>query len=212
MRILITGGTGLIGTAVAAALRKRRHTVRILARNADENEADTGIEYWPASVTDAAALSGAAAGCDVVLHIAGIVAETPPDLTFQNVNIDGTRNIVREADINAVRRFVYVSSFGAERGTSEYHKSKRAAERIAREFPRDVVITRPGNVYGPGDDVISALIKLVRALPVIPVIDNGDQPFEPVWHEDMGEALAGVIEDPQPGDAPVNLVGPDSVS
>ncbi len=212
MKILITGGTGLIGKAAAEALRQRGHSLRVLSRHADENSTEPGQEYWPASVTDAAALAGAAAGCDVVLHIAGIVAEAPPELTFENVNINGTRNIVREADINAVRRFVYVSSFGAERGTSEYHQSKRAAEKIAHEFPRDVVIARPGNVYGPGDDVISALVKLVRALPVVPVIDSGDQPFQPVWHEDMGEALAGIIEDAQPGDAPLSLVGPEAVT
>ena len=212
MRILITGGTGLIGQAAAKALRTRGHTVRLLSRHADEEEPEAGIEYWPASVTDADALAGAAAGCDVVLHVAGIVAETPPELTFENVNINGTRNIVREADINGVRRFVYVSSYGADRGTSEYHQSKRAAERIAGEFPRDVVITRPGNVYGPGDEVISALVKLVRALPVVPIIDDGDQEFQPVWHEDMGEALAGIIEDPAPGAAPINLVGPETVT
>ena len=212
MRILITGGTGLIGQAAAEALRARGHTVRLLSRGADEEDAEPGIEYWPASITDAAALSGAAADCDVVLHVAGIVAETPPELTFESVNVEGTRNLVREADINGVRRFVYVSSFGADRGTSDYHESKRAAERIAAEFPRDVVIVRPGNVYGPGDEVISALVKLVRALPVVPIIDNGEQAFEPVWHEDMGNALAGIIEDKAPGAAAINVVGPETVT
>ena len=212
MKILITGGTGLIGDAAVKALRSRGHQVRVLSRRAHEETAEPGLEYWPASVTDVAALAGAAAGCDVVLHVAGIVAETAPDLTFQSVNIEGTRNIVREADINGVRRFVYLSSFGADTGTSDYHKSKREAEEIARSFPRDVVITRPGNVYGPGDEVISALVKMVRALPAIPVIDQGDQEFQPVWHDDMGEALAAVIEAEAPGREPVNLLGPEVVT
>jgi nucleoside-diphosphate-sugar epimerase len=212
MKILITGGTGLIGQAAVEALHARGHSLRILSRGAAEEEATDRIEYWPASVTDVAALAGAAAGCDVVLHIAGIVAETPPDLTFQSVNIDGTQNIVREADINGVRRFVYVSSFGADTGTSDYHKSKHEAERIARTFPRDVVITRPGNVYGPGDEVISALVKMVRALPVVPLIDEGDQEFQPVWHEDIGEALANIIQSDRPANEPLNLLGPDVVT
>ncbi len=211
MRILITGGTGLIGKATTEALRGRGHTVRILSRHAAEEAPAEGLEYRAASVTDAAALSGAAADCDVVLHVAGIVAETS-DLTFERVNVEGTRNIVQEAARSGVRRFVYVSSFGADRGSSDYHKSKRQGEKIAQEFPRDVVITRPGNVYGPGDAVISALVKLVRALPVVPIIDAGDQPFQPVWHEDMGEAMAGVIEDNDLRGAPVNLVGPDVVT
>ena len=212
MRILITGGTGLIGNAAVETLKSRGHQLRILSRNASQEEPADGIEYWPASVTDVEALAGAAAQCDVVLHIAGIVAETPPDLTFQSVNIDGTRNIVREADINGVRRFVYVSSFGADTGTSDYHKSKKEAENIARTFPREVVIARPGNVYGPGDEVISALVKMVRALPAVPVIDGGDQEFQPVWHEDMGEALANIIEADRPANEPLALLGPDAVT
>lgn len=212
MKILITGGTGVIGNAVVEALSKRGHYLRILSRHANSSDQTDNIEYWRASVTDAAALAGAAVDCDVVLHIAGIVAETPPDLTFEAVNVEGTRNVVREADINAVRRIVYVSSFGADTGTSEYHKSKRDAEAVARTFPREVVIVRPGNVYGPGDEVISSLVKLVRALPIVPVIDAGDQEFQPVWHEDVGQALAAIVEAPEPSVEPINLLGPDVVT
>lgn len=212
MKILVTGGTGVIGNAVVETLSKRGHHLRVLSRHADNGDKTDNIEYWRASVTDAAALAGAAVDCDVVLHIAGIVAETPPDLTFESVNVDGTRNVVREADINAVRRLVYLSSFGADSGTSDYHKSKRDAEAVARTFPREVVIVRPGNVYGPGDEVISSLVKMVRALPVVPIIDEGDQEFQPVWHVDVGEALAAIIEDEDPGIEPINLLGPDVVT
>ena len=212
MKILITGGTGVIGNAVVEALSKRGHALRILSRHADNSDKTDNLEYWKASVTDAAALAGAAADCDVVLHIAGIAAEAPPDITFESVNVEGTRNVVREADINAVRRLIYVSSFGADFGKSDYHKSKLQAEMIAREFPRDVVILRPGNIYGPGDEVISSLVKMVRALPVVPIIDHGDQEFQPVWHEDVGEAIAAIIEDENPGDEPIALLGPDVVT
>ena len=103
MKILITGGTGLIGQTTAHALRERGHTLRILSRGAAELEPEPGIEYWPASITDGAALAGAAADCDVVLHVAGIVSETPPELTFQSVNIEGTKNIVQEAAARLLR-------------------------------------------------------------------------------------------------------------
>lgn len=212
MKILITGGTGVIGNAVVEALSERGHSLRVLSRHADDADKTDNIEYWKASVTDPAALAGAAADCDVVLHIAGIVAESPPEITFEAVNVEGTRNVVREADINAVRRFIYLSSYGADFGKSDYHKSKHEAEMIARTFPRDVVILRPGNVYGPGDEVISSLVKMVRALPVVPIIDHGDQEFQPVWHEDMGEAIAGIVEDDDPGAEPITLLGPDLIT
>ncbi len=212
MKILITGGTGLVGQTAAQVLRERGHSLRILSRRADEHEPEPGLEYWPASVTDAAALHGAAANCDVVLHVAGIVSETPPDLTFETVNVQGTRNIVRAAQEGGVRRLVYISSFGADTGSSNYHKSKLEGETIARTFAGENIIVRLGNVYGPGDEVISALVKLVRALPVVPVIASGDQPFQPVWHEDVGVALARIIEDSALPAEPLNLLGPDVVT
>lgn len=212
MRILITGGTGLVGAAAADALSERGHALRILSRDAGSERSTADVEYRSASVTDAAGLAGAAADCDVVLHIAGIVAETPPDFTFETVNVGGTNNVVREADASGVRRFIYLSSIGADTGNSDYHRSKVEGEVVARTFPRESVIIRLGNVYGPGDEVISTLVKTVRALPIIPVIDSGDQPFQPIWHGDVGEALAGIVEDAQAGVGTLNLVGPDVVT
>ncbi|HKR07637.1 MAG TPA: hypothetical protein VJS39_00490, partial [Gemmatimonadaceae bacterium] len=48
---------------------------------------------------------------------------------------------------------------------------------------------RPGNVYGPGDDVISRLLTMVRTLPVVPVIGGGDQQFQPIWVDDLSRAI-----------------------
>ena len=212
MNILITGGTGLIGQCTAAAVRSAGHSVRLLARHAEPEASEPGLEYRTGSVTDPASLVHAAQGCDVVLHVAGIVSEDPPERTFLSVNVEGTHNVVREAEASGVRRLVYLSSFGADTGTSNYHKSKLAGERAASEFPGEVIIVRLGNVYGPGDEVISALVKMVRALPVFPVIDSGDQPFQPIWHDDAGAALAQILTDPKLPTQPLNLLGPDVVT
>jgi len=64
-------------------------------------------------------------------------------------------------------KFIYISSLAAERGTSDYHASKREAEALVRRYEGEWVILRPGNVYGPCDDVISAVLRLHRALPVM---------------------------------------------
>jgi NADH dehydrogenase len=145
-------------------------------------------------VSDPAALAGAADGCDAVLHVAGIEAEAPPDATFQRVNVDGTRFLLDEAERAGVPRFVFVSSLGADRGRSDYHRSKLAAERLVRGFSRSWTIVRPGNVYGPGDEVISSILQMVRLLPAVPVIGDGDHPFQPVWTDDLGRALALAVE------------------
>src|SRR5690606_33920037 len=124
--------------------------------------------------------------------------EDPPEVTFEKVNVEGTRALLAEAERAGARRFVYVSSLGAPQGTSDYHRSKAAAEEAVRASGLDWLILRPGNVYGPGDEVISLLLKMVRTLPAIPVIGDGDQPFQPVWAEDLAQALALAVERREP--------------
>lgn len=210
MRILVTGGTGVVGKAAVDHLLERKHSVRLFSRQAERDceQWSDGVEAWPGDMAREADLRGAADGCDAVLHIAGIVREAPPEVTFRGINIDGTRHVVREAERAGVQRLVYVSSLGADRGASEYHQSKREAEEIVRGFAREWLICRPGNVYGPGDDVISLLLKIVRGLPVVPVI-SGDEPFQPVWADDLGRALARAVEPDAPAHAALNLAGPD---
>ncbi|MDQ3282148.1 MAG: NAD(P)H-binding protein [Acidobacteriota bacterium] len=195
MKILVTGGTGVIGEGVIPELIARGHQVRLLSRHADEDAKQwPGVEPFQGNVADPASLTNAATGCDAVLHIAGIVTENPPKVTFQSVNIDGTQNLIDEAKRANVQRFVYVSSLGADRGATDYHKSKFEAEKVVERSGLDWTIVRPGNVYGPGDEVITTILKMVRMLPAIPVIDNGEQQFQPIWHEDLAKMLAAAVE------------------
>ncbi len=212
MKVLVTGGTGVVGKAAVDALLAAGHTVRLLSRHAasDVRQWAGGVEPHEGSIGSDEAVAGAAEGCDAVLHVAGIVSESPPDATFQAVNVDGTRRLAHEARRAGVRRFVYVSSLGADGGESGYHRSKHQAEQVVRaEAPPGWLIVRPGNVYGPGDAVISLLLKMVRTLPAIPLVGAGDQPFQPVWVEDLGLALARAVERDAPRETAVDVAGPD---
>jgi len=212
MKVLVTGGTGVVGTAAVDHLLKAGHTVRLLSRHAraDARRWAAGVEPREGSISSHAAVGRAAEGCDAVLHAAGIVSESPPKDTFQAVNVEGTHRLAREARRAGVRRFVYVSSLGADAGGSRYHRSKHDAEEVVRaEAPAGWLIVRPGNVYGPGDAVISLLLKMVRTLPVVPLIGAGDQPFQPVWADDLGLALARAVERESPRETAVDVAGPD---
>lgn len=196
MRVLVTGGTGVVGTATVSALVAGGHAVRLLSRHArkDSRQWPSGVESWPGNVGDPASVEGAADGCGVVLHLAGIVDEAPPHATFQRINVDGTRHVLAEAARAGLVRVVYVSSLGADRGDSDYHRSKREGEELVRKYRGPWTIARPGNVYGPGDEQISLLLRMVRTLPAVPVIGGGDQPIQPAWHEDIATALVRIVE------------------
>lgn len=195
MKVLVTGGTGVVGRAAVTALVERGHTVRLLSRNARRDAAqwERGVEARPGDVARNTGLEGSAEGCDVVLHVVGVVT-APEGTTLDEINVEGTRRMLREAERSFVGKFVFVSSLGAERGESDYHRTKRAAEALVRQYVGKWVIVRPGNVYGPGDDEISLLLRMVRTLPVIPVIGGGDASFQPIFSDDLALALAMAVE------------------
>ena len=81
-------------------LLERGHTVRLLSRHASQESRQwpTGVDALDASITDPASLAGAADGCEAVIHLAAIVAEDPPEQTFEEMNVEGTRHVVEEAE------------------------------------------------------------------------------------------------------------------
>jgi uncharacterized protein YbjT (DUF2867 family) len=210
MRILVTGGTGVVGRSTVTALLQRGHVVQLLSRHADRDvrQWSHGVNPVRGNIADAATIIGAADGCDAVLHLTAIVDEHG-NQTFERVNVEGTRNVVREAERANVKKFVYVSSLGADRGESAYHRSKRQGEAIVRTFSGAWTVVRPGSVYGPGDEQISLLLRMVRTLPVLPILGGGDQAFQPVWHEDLAEALARAVERDDLAGRELDLAGPE---
>ena len=104
---------------------------------------------------------------------------------------------------------VYVSSLGADRGASPYHQSKQAGEQIALGSGIDATVVRLANVYGPGDEVISLLLKMIRMLPVVPTIDGGEDVFQPIWVGDAACALVTALERSDLGGQALDVAGPD---
>ncbi|HST06618.1 MAG TPA: NAD-dependent epimerase/dehydratase family protein, partial [Gemmatimonadaceae bacterium] len=79
MKVLVTGGTGVIGEATVTDLVRQGHQVRLLTRSADEavGQWPDGVEAWTANICESNELKGCADGCDLVVHIAGIMEESP---------------------------------------------------------------------------------------------------------------------------------------
>jgi nucleoside-diphosphate-sugar epimerase len=211
MRILVTGGSGLIGSAVVRALLQRGHEVRLLARRADEAAAEYpgGVQPVSAAIDDDDALQVATHGCDAIIHLAGILTEEPPAATYEKVNVGGTAKLLKAAAEAGAPFFVFVSSLGADRGGTDYHQSKRAAEEHVRAYAGPWLILRPGNVYGPGDETVSLLLKMLRSLPAVPVVGEADQKFQPLWCDDFGEALAQAVERRELAGRTLELSGPE---
>jgi NADH dehydrogenase len=196
------------------ALLARGHDVRLFSRNARDDVAEWAhrVDAFPGDVSNEVEVREAADGCEAVIHLTAIVVESPPESTFEKVNVVGTRNLVREAERAGVRRFVYVSSLGADRGESPYHRSKLRGEEVTRTFDGNWIIVRPGNVYGQGDEQLSLILKMVRTLPAVPIIAGGDRPFQPIWAGDAGEVLALAAERDDLAGRVLEVAGPEQTT
>src|SRR5687768_6428267 len=118
--ILVSGGTGLVGSAVVAELLRRGEQVAVLGRDANRIRRRFGdsVEGRAADVRDAASLPSAMAGIDIVVNAAQIpnspIESKRRGWTFEDVDYKGTVNQVNAAKQAGVKRFVYVSGAGAE--------------------------------------------------------------------------------------------------
>lgn len=170
-RILLTGGTGLVGSSIAQALVAAGRTVRALVRAPARGRQvlPGAVELVAGDVTDAASLRRAVDGCGVVYHAAGLPEQWLADpAVFQRVNVQGTGHLIDAALAAGVRRFVYSSTidiFAAAPGAAYdesvidphpkgtwYERSKQDADRLvvrALERGLPAVFVHPSAVYGP---------------------------------------------------------------
>ena len=199
MHIAVTGATGFVGRHVAAALVHRGHRVRTLARRPERARHVLGPapEVVPGDLGDATTLARLVQGCDVVIHLVGIIVEAGA-ATFAAVHVEGTRHMLAAARAAGVSRFVHMSALGArdEPGATAYHRTKRQAEELVREAKLSSAVFRPSLISGPENVPVRAIARLHRWSPVVPVFGDGRFAMQPVWIEDVALAFAKAAEQP----------------
>ncbi|MEO8430883.1 MAG: complex I NDUFA9 subunit family protein [Acidobacteriota bacterium] len=200
MKILVTGGTGFVGTHLVNAFVRRGHSIAVLARDPDgaRNRYNRPVEAVRGDVLDPASLSRAVAGRDSVVHLVGIIHEQG-DQTFDRMHREATENVIAAMRAAGVRRLLHMSAMGAsEDAPSEYGRTKAAGERAVRGSELDWTILRPSIIFGRGDGFVSLLAPIVRRNPgFIPVIGSGDTKFMPVSVYDVARVFAEALEKPE---------------
>lgn len=156
-------------------------------------------------------LAAAVTGCDTVVHLAG--SSTPPAGTsLEDVNALGTRNLLAASVGAGVERLIYVSALGASPTAGEYYRSRFQAEDAVLSSGLEWVILRPSVVYGPDDHFVTAIISILRRLPVFPMLGDGTFRLQPLAVEDMADALTQSVERPDVVGELYEVAGPDRLS
>lgn len=208
-RIAITGGTGFVGRHLAARLEAAGHEVAIVSRRTGYPVAvGGGIDRMTVDV----ALALAFAGCEAVVHCAGINRELGGQ-TYQAVHVDGTAAVIRAAKAAGVERLVMLSFLRARAdGPTAYHRSKWAAEELVRASGLTWTIFKAGVIYGRGDHMLDHLSHAFYTFPLFGLVGLRDRRVRPVAVDDVARLLeSAALGDTRLADRTIAVLGPDEM-
>jgi NADH dehydrogenase len=214
MKILVTGGTGFVGTYAVDRLLQEGHSVAVLARNPEktQNRYSRPVETVVGDVLDPASLEAALQGArpDAVVHLVGIIDEQGGQ-TFDQAHREAVENVLAAAHKAGVRRYLHMSAMGSSADSpSEYGRTKAAGEAAVRASGLDWTIFRPSIIFGPGDGFVSLLAPIVRNNPgFIPVIGAGLTKFQPVSVRDVARVFAAALGKPETVGKTYEVGGPE---
>jgi uncharacterized protein YbjT (DUF2867 family) len=212
--ITVFGGTGFLGRRLVQRLAADGAMVRVAVRHPDPAGRAlraTGLDHiteFGADVRDQAAVAAAVAGADAVVNAVSAYVEKG-GVTFKAVHEQGAETIAREAASAGVARLVLVSGIGADpKSGSPYIRARGRGELAVQQAFPGATIVRPGAMFGPGDALFGTLADLARLLPVLPLIGGGHTHLQPVYVEDVAEAVARMFADPGTAGRTYELAGP----
>jgi nucleoside-diphosphate-sugar epimerase len=211
MRVAVTGAAGMLGSHLTSQLLADGHTVRGVDLRPPR---DTGAEYFPGDVRDAAAMARAFAGSDAVVHCAAALPSYPEEL-IRSVTVEGTRTVLTAARDAQVPRVVHISSTAVyglppvvpttedypPTPVDAYGRAKTAAERIAtglRDEGMCLSIIRPKTFLGPGRmGLFSMLFEWAEDGHHFPVLGRGDARIQMLSVDDLVAAIVTVLHAPE---------------
>jgi dihydroflavonol-4-reductase len=223
VNLLVTGGTGFLGSALVPLLAQGGHRIRLIARGDASAAEALGAEILRAPLEDREAVRSSLQGIEAVYHLAGRVSFDPGDpAALYRLHVECTRTLLEDARAAGVKRFVLASSSGTigisreEKVHSEeddhpirvvarwpYYLSKIFQEKTALRFHRDtgfpVVVLNPSLLLGPGDARLSSTDVVLKFLERrIPAMPTGGLSFVDV--RDAAAAFAAALSRGRPGE------------
>ena len=213
MRVLVTGATGFLGRKVTWALLQRGMEVRCLVHTPGREDVlgDAQVDISYGDVTDVAALKASMYHVDAVVHLAAIIQEDR-GMTFEEVNVLGTRNIAAVSRERGVEHLVH-ASVTSVRNNRRYRflHSRWLAEQEVIRSGLPYTIVRFSTLFGPGDEFVNTLNAMLLISPIFPLPGLSESRFQPMAVEDAARCIAEAVGDEGLIEKTVELGGPESM-
>lgn len=203
-KVLVLGGTGFVGRHVCEKLARAGWHVTVPTRRAGNAQAIQhlpGLTVVPADVHDEAALRRLLPGHDAVVNLVAILHGDAA--AFERTHVELPAKLARACVATGVRRVVHVSALGAapaatDSAPSMYLRSKSRGEAVLQQAAADslqLTVLRPSVIFGADDQFLNLFARLQRVAPVMPLA-GAQARFQPVWVEDVAQAIARCLQDP----------------
>jgi uncharacterized protein YbjT (DUF2867 family) len=189
--VTVFGGTGFLGRRIIRHLARRGFSARIASRHPE----GAGIR---ADIRDEGAIDAAIAGAYGVVNAVSLYREGGTE-TFQALHVKAAGQLASQAKRAGVERFIHVSGIGADPDSrSSYIKSRGEGELVVRSAFANASIVRPAVMFGDDDAFLNTIVKLLRRLPAYPLFGRGLTRLQPVFVEDVAEAIARALNPDAP--------------
>ena len=212
MVILLTGGTGNLGSALLARLVADRQRVRCLVREPRELGPDrVRVQIALGDLADPASFRNALRGVKTVVHLAAAIRDQPR-ASIEELNAVATLRLLRAAEKAGAERFIFFSALGASlHERARFFRAKALAEEAVEKADLKSVVFAPSIVYSPRDPWVRLLERL-SLLPVMPISGSGQARYQPIWTDDAAACVMAVIRGEGGDRARFELAGPDTLS
>ncbi|PHQ71566.1 MAG: complex I NDUFA9 subunit family protein [Sneathiella sp.] len=216
--ITIFGGSGFIGRHLVGRLAAKGYQIRLAVRDPESaaqlmTQGDVGqIASLQTNVRNQASVERAVEGADIVINLVGILYEGGAQ-NFGTIHVDAAERIAAAAKAAGASQLIHMSALGADKlHAAGYARSKAVGEELAaKEFP-GATILRPSVVFGRDDDFFNRFALMVTLTPVFPIADGGRAKMQPVWIEDLTDAIVRILESSAHQGKTWELTGPDAYS
>jgi NADH dehydrogenase len=196
--VLVTGAAGLVGSHVCDELGRSGWKVRAFVRDPGKGAfrlARTSAEIVVGDIRDRDALMSALTGAGAVVHLAAIAIERRGQ-SYEQVNADATALLLDATRARGVERMVHMSQNGADSASPHrFLRSKGIAEALVKQSSLRWTVLRPSVIFGPEDQFVNVLARLVRLTPIVyPLPGGGTARFQPIAVNDVARAVRAALE------------------